>query len=231
MSAVVAVTFDNLGEAAELQLGGAPPDGEHYTIADVLPRLLDALAERDILATFFIEGVNAERYPRALRAIAEAGHELGYHAWCHEQWDGLERDQLADNLRRGAEAFDRLGLRPAGFRPPGGQAGDDTEHALHELGYRYMSPEGDGPAAGLVNRVPFRWPLVDAYWVLPQYGQEQGIGRFAQEVDEALERGGYVPLIMHPFLWADPAIEEAERDVLDRVAGSGARLARMGELP
>jgi hypothetical protein len=42
--AAVSVTFDNLGEAAQLELGMWPedvPQGEHFTVRDVLPRLLD----------------------------------------------------------------------------------------------------------------------------------------------------------------------------------------------
>ena len=229
---VVAVTFDNLGEAAEVQHGADPPDGDHFTIADVLPRLLEALGDRDLRATFFIEGINAERYPDALRAIADRGHEVAYHAWCHEEWAALDEDAAADNLRRGAAAFERLGLRPQGFRPPGGATSAGTEDALERLGFHYLSPEGDDPdERSAVARLPFRWPLVDAYWVLPQYGQEQGIGRFEQEVEQALEAGGYVPLVMHPFLWANEDIEHAVRRVLDRVATSGARTARMADLP
>jgi peptidoglycan/xylan/chitin deacetylase (PgdA/CDA1 family) len=232
VTTTVALTFDNLGEAAELQLGADPPDGAHFSVADVLPRLLEALAERDLHATFFVEGINAERYPGALRDIAAGGHEIGYHAWCHEQWGALDEGAKPDNLRRGAEAFEQLGLRPQGFRPPGGAIDDATEQALKDLGFRYCSPDGDEPSTtAAVARLPFRWPLVDAYWVLPQYGQNKGIGRFEDEVDKALSEGGYVPLVMHPFLWADEEVEHAVRRVLDRLAKTGARVARMGDLP
>src|ERR1700727_398439 len=40
---VVSVTFDNLGEAAQLELGMWPaevPEGQHFTVVEVLPRLL-----------------------------------------------------------------------------------------------------------------------------------------------------------------------------------------------
>src|SRR5256714_2759365 len=147
---VVALTFDNLGEAAEVRLGAEPPAGEHFSVAEVLPRLLEALRERDLAATFFVEGINAERYPDALRAIATGGHEVAYHAWCHEEWGALEDDAQADNLRRGAEAFEKLDLRPQGFRPPGGQLTAATEDALARLGYRYCSPEGGEPSRGQV---------------------------------------------------------------------------------
>ena len=68
----MSVTFDNLGEAAQLELGMWPadvPEGQHFTVVDVLPRLLDLLATRKVRATFFVEGLNAEMYPQALHTI------------------------------------------------------------------------------------------------------------------------------------------------------------------
>ncbi len=47
----MSVTFDNLGEAAQLELGMWPvevPEGQHFTVVEVLPRLLDLLATRGV---------------------------------------------------------------------------------------------------------------------------------------------------------------------------------------
>jgi peptidoglycan-N-acetylglucosamine deacetylase len=221
---MIALTFDNLGEAAEINLGGWDDDrprGEHPSVTQALPEVLAALAERRLCATFFVEGLNTELYPDALRAIADTGHEIGYHAWCHEEFGALDAGAAAENLRRGAEALAGLGLAPRGFRPPGGALPDGGETAVREAGFRWCSPEGDEPAAGAVARLPFRWPLVDAYWLLPQFAARrdgEGIERFEQEVGRALAAGGWVDVICHPFLWLDPAIRDAELRVLDRLA-------------
>jgi peptidoglycan/xylan/chitin deacetylase (PgdA/CDA1 family) len=85
----LSVTFDNLGEAAELELGLWPEGkalGGHPSVARTLPRLLNLLEQAGVRATFFVEGLNAELYPDALRSIAAAGHEVACHAWRHEQW-------------------------------------------------------------------------------------------------------------------------------------------------
>src|SRR5690349_10948690 len=106
--AAVSITVDNLGEAAEIELGLRPPDappGDHYSVTTALPIMLDALAAVRLSATFFVEGINAEIYPDALTAIAEAGHELAYHAWCHEDWSTLDADTEAANLDRGLAAL------------------------------------------------------------------------------------------------------------------------------
>ena len=85
------LSFDNLGEAAEIELGapGRRTAGAHPTATQALPALLEALNARRLAATFFVEGLNAELYPEALREIDARGHEVAYHAWRHEQWAGL----------------------------------------------------------------------------------------------------------------------------------------------
>src|SRR3954454_23955172 len=85
----VSVTFDNLGEAADLERGLWPEDeplGRHFSVKRTLPRILDTLDELGLRATFFVEGFNAELYPEALLEIANSGHELCYHGWRHEYW-------------------------------------------------------------------------------------------------------------------------------------------------
>jgi peptidoglycan/xylan/chitin deacetylase (PgdA/CDA1 family) len=150
------LSFDNLGV------------DEATSAAPVLPALLERLAERDLRATFFVEGVNAERDPDALRAIHAAGHEVAYHAWRHEQWDELSAAEQTENLARGASAFASLGMELDGLRPPGGQLGDGGTAVLREAGLRYASPAGEGAgiAAG-VALLPFQWRHVDATSMLP----------------------------------------------------------------
>lgn len=73
----VSVTFDNLGEAADLERGLWPEDeplGRHFSVKRTLPRILDTLEELELRATFFVEGINAELYPEALLEISNSGH-------------------------------------------------------------------------------------------------------------------------------------------------------------
>ena len=63
----IALTFDNLGEAADLERGLWPDDaplGRHPSVTVALPRLLDELADLDLRATFCVEALNCELYPR-----------------------------------------------------------------------------------------------------------------------------------------------------------------------
>jgi peptidoglycan/xylan/chitin deacetylase (PgdA/CDA1 family) len=239
-AATLSLTFDNLGEAAELELGALPADaalGRHETALEVVPRLLGLLAEREIAATFFVEGLNAELYPDLLREIDSRGHEVAYHAWRHEQWAELTAAEQAANLERGIAAFELLGLEIAGLRPPGGQFGEGGTRILREAGLRYCSPAGAG--AGFEDGVallPFEWRHLDASCVLPPLGpaREQISGsrepiepsRFLawleEEIGRLAEGGGYMAIVLHPFMlgWLG---EERLAALLDRVATASAQ--------
>lgn len=213
------LSFDNLGEAAELELGALAPDdpsiGGHFTVERVLPRLLEVLGERDLAATFFVEGLNAELYPDALRMIAARGHEVAYHAWRHERWAGLSAGEQAENLARGVAAFKEIGLELTGLRPPGGALGAGGAKAVRDAGLLYCSPAGEGAAVeGGVALLPFQWQHVDASCVLPMLGavREQMTGStapldpdaFLGHLETGLDRladvGGFATWILHPFM-------------------------------
>jgi peptidoglycan/xylan/chitin deacetylase (PgdA/CDA1 family) len=240
-SAAVSVTFDNLGEAAQLELGMWPegvPHGQHFTVLETLPRLLELLAARSVRATFFVEGLNAETYPDALHAIAAAGHEVAVHAWCHEEWAGLDAEAEVALLARATAALRSIDLEPRGFRPPGGGLTARTLGLLAEHGYSYVSPAGEreGLLDGLAV-LPFRWPLVDAYAYLPQFAglreryaggpDPYGPERMREEMVAALRlharRGGHLALLFHPFSVAFTG--EDGWAALDAVLGEVAHLA------
>jgi len=235
------LSFDNLGEAAEIELGAVDPNAPrpaHRSVTEALPTLLDRLDQHGLAATFFVEGLNAELYPDALREIASRGHEVAYHAWRHEQWGELSAAAQAENLARGVAAFRELGIKPAGLRPPGGGLGPGGVDVLREAGLRYCSPAGAG--CGVrdgVALLPFQWRHVDATCVLPPLApvREEMTGSpdpldpaaFVAFLGEELERlaneGGYMAIVLHPFM-LDWLGKPNFRTLLDRivaVAGGG----------
>ena len=63
-----------------------------------VPRILEFLDERDLKITFFIVGQDAEieKNVPALRAIGDAGHEVGNHSFNHEPWLHLYSEEELD---------------------------------------------------------------------------------------------------------------------------------------
>jgi peptidoglycan/xylan/chitin deacetylase (PgdA/CDA1 family) len=234
----VSLTFDNLGEAAELERGTWPegqPLGEHFSVRESLPAIVRLLERHGQPATFFVEGVNGELYADELAELRASGHEVAAHGWRHEPWHGVD-----DERGRLARTFDALG-GPAGFRPPGGRLNPGTPALLRELGYRYCSPAGS--LAGRLDGVgvlPFRWELIDAYAYVPHFGalrQRRGDpeapmppAALRDRVLAALDAhaAGHLVLLFHPFLLSmgDEAVAALE-DVLERAAAF--RCVRMDE--
>ena len=233
--AAVSVTFDNLGEAADLERGQWPesePLGRHFSVRRILPRILGMLDELGLQATFFVEGLNAELHPQALLEIADSGHELGYHGWRHEYWPNLSRSQEARLLERGVYKMDELGVRPRGFRPPGGRLTPSSPELLEDLGFTHCSPAGLGIGfLGNLVVLPFEWRLIDAYYYLPRFGdlrkratgssEPMSPARFRKTLSSALQSVvrdcGHLTLLFHPFLEEQEDRFEIMREALEEL--------------
>jgi hypothetical protein len=89
----------------------------------VVPRILALLKEHDLTITFFVVGRDAEQEENydALRAIADAGHEIANHSYSHEPWLHLySENDVETEIARTEEHIERTtGGRPVGFRGPG----------------------------------------------------------------------------------------------------------------
>lgn len=115
-------------------------------------RVLEVLAAADAQATFFVQGSVARQYPRLLRQIADAGHELASHGCVHTQFSGSlpqvfhEDAANTKHLLEDTTGHPVLGYRAAGG-PPVSAGGSWTTEILKEAGYRYRSsihPGRDG---------------------------------------------------------------------------------------
>jgi peptidoglycan/xylan/chitin deacetylase (PgdA/CDA1 family) len=232
---VISITFDNLGEVSSLERGQWPagePLGRHFSVTRSLPRILELLREARLRATFFVEGLNTELYPDAVKEIARRGHEIGMHGWLHERWHELEPAEEMDILARCREAFSQCGIVPRGFRPPGGRLGERGYAPLRDAGLDWCSPEGDAvEVRNGMAVLPFRWELVDATYLHRTFGPlRRSLGLPDEALDpedfewrlwaqlEALPEAEPAVVILHPFLMVDDAPWSAQRRILGRLA-------------
>jgi len=109
----------------------------------VVPRILQFLDQHNLKITFFIVGQDAafEKNRDLLRAIVEAGHEIGNHSFKHEPWLHLyNRQQIADELGSAELSIEQAtGVKPVGFRGPGYSFSCETLQELVQQKYRYDS--------------------------------------------------------------------------------------------
>jgi peptidoglycan/xylan/chitin deacetylase (PgdA/CDA1 family) len=85
------------------------------------PAVLEALAARGAVATFFLVGEQVERHPALAAEIAAAGHVVALHGYRHRCQLRVAPRALADDLRRATDAIGAAagGLAPL-YRPPYG---------------------------------------------------------------------------------------------------------------
>ncbi|MFV0624572.1 XrtA system polysaccharide deacetylase [Sphingomonas sp. ac-8] len=106
-------------------------------------RVLALFAETGTTATFFTLGWVAERAPKLIRRIAEAGHEVASHGWDHRRVFTLTPEQFRADLARARSALEEAGGVPVtGYRAPSFSIDTRTPWAhpiLAEAGYRYSS--------------------------------------------------------------------------------------------
>jgi len=112
--------------------------------ADNVRRIVDLMAAvPGACGTFFILGLFAEKHPDAVRAIAEAGHEIGSHGSDHLEIFHQNRQEFAEDLRRSTALIaDIAGQRPVGYRAPDFSVVGETLWTLEELaeqGYAFDS--------------------------------------------------------------------------------------------
>lgn len=81
--------------------------------------LLELLERHQVQGTFFILGWVAEQYPKLVRKIAAAGHEIGSHSYAHRLIFEMTRNEFRADLRRSKQVLeDILGRNITTFRAP-----------------------------------------------------------------------------------------------------------------
>lgn len=101
--------------------------------------ILETLDRYDIKATFFLCGFWVEKYPDKVKAIFNAGHELGNHTSTHPHMTRLSKDQIKNELGDFENLMENItGEQTNLFRAPYGEYNDNVILAVRELGYEVL---------------------------------------------------------------------------------------------
>ena len=186
------------------------------------PRVLEALRDAGVTATFNVMGYNAATHRSLLHEVVAAGHELGNHTWSHETLTRLTPAETREQIVRCTETVEDIVGQPlAGFRPPRGMLTGYALRVCAELGHDVWvwscsrGPDGVGTPGAVVDH------LVSTVSAGDVIDLHDGIGR------GTFDRG------------ASFSIELADRrevevralpEVLERVAERGITLTSAGHL-
>jgi peptidoglycan-N-acetylglucosamine deacetylase len=126
---------------------GIAPQGAHswgrYSARCGIPRHLEMLRRNDVPCTFFVPGYDAQCHPDSVKAISDAGFEIGAHGWLHEAWDMPPEEETPLLHRTDALLREITGKPVLGWRSPSGRKTANTMRVLRELGYIYDSSDKD----------------------------------------------------------------------------------------
>jgi peptidoglycan-N-acetylglucosamine deacetylase len=83
------------------------------------PKILDVLKEKNVKATFFLIGLEVEKYPGIAKRIYQEGHEIGNHTFTHPDISNISKRYFEVELNLTERLFEgKLGVKPVLFRPP-----------------------------------------------------------------------------------------------------------------
>ena len=83
------------------------------------PKILDILKDEHVPATFFLIGIQADKFGDVTKRVYREGHEIGNHTFTHPDIANISRGFMKLELNLTEELFgSRLGVRTILFRPP-----------------------------------------------------------------------------------------------------------------
>ncbi|WP_320669369.1 polysaccharide deacetylase family protein [Patulibacter defluvii] len=196
-----------------------------------IPRILAMLDRHQVPGTFFVPGATAERWPSAVRAIVDAGHEVALHGHTHATLPGVAADEQRADFERALAALRALGIEPRGYRAPFWRQTAETLALVAEHGLAYDSSlmDDDRPyrlrvGERAIAELPVHWSLDDweqyAFLPEPDVGQRivapsRALEIWLEELDAMRATGSLCALTAHPFLSGRPSrIRALERFVI-----------------
>lgn len=137
------ISVSNTVNGKELPIYSVDTDEKKVAISfdaawgnDDTRNILETLEKHDVHATFFMTGGWVESYPDDVKAIYEAGHDLGNHSQNHKNMSQLSDDEIRDEIMSVHEQVkDLTGYDMFLFRPPYGDYDNHVIKQVRSCGY------------------------------------------------------------------------------------------------
>ena len=111
---------------------------------EYIESILDILKENDIITTFFIGGMWAQKYPDLLKKISDNDHEIGSHGYSHKDHSKLNYAENLNEIKKAEEVIENIiGKEIKLFAPPSGYIGNAMLKACEDSGYNVVMWSND----------------------------------------------------------------------------------------
>lgn len=101
-------------------------------------RLLKLFDKYKLTTTWFIPGHSIETFPEQMKAVVDAGHEIGVHGYSHENPIAMTPEQEEIVLDKSIELVTKLsGKSPTGYVAPWWEFSNVTNELLVKKGIKY----------------------------------------------------------------------------------------------
>jgi peptidoglycan/xylan/chitin deacetylase (PgdA/CDA1 family) len=222
------------------------PDLRHYTLRDYgnrvgIYRVLKALAQRGLVASFAVNGEVAIRYPALVRRLAATGGEIVAHGWNMDHVhsgaiDSAREAQWIDQTLAALAPYAPTPIR--GWLSPARSQSASTPELLTQRGIDWCAdwvndelPYRFETSAGRLAILPLSWELEDRFVIGEnQHAESEWADQCCDAADFLLaeaERSGasrLLSLSLHPWVIGQPhRIRHLER-VLDHLVARHGRI-------
>ena len=171
--------------------------------ADKTQQIIDVLKQYDAGATFFLVGFWVDKYPEMVKAIDQAGFEIGTHSNTHPDMAKISQENIAKELDISTEKIKAItGKEVTLFRPPYGSYNNQLISACNQR-----------------NLIPIQWDVDSLDW--------KGLSatEITKRVVTKVENGSII--LMHNN--ADNVVD-ALKMVLERLTNDGYQITSVGQL-
>ncbi len=97
--------------------------------------LIDILTKYDVRATFFLVGQWVDKYPESVKALSDAGMEIGNHSDTHPHMAKLSEKQIIDEVSLASGKIEAITGTPVSlFRCPYGEYDDEVITTVRNMG-------------------------------------------------------------------------------------------------
>ena len=169
---------------------------------EYIPEILKVLNDHQIKATFFFDGSWVKKNPDLAKAIKDAGHEIGNHAYSHPNLQQSSEAETMVELKKTNDVIKAtLGITPKWFAPPSGSFNKVTIQVANRLDMKTIL-----------------WTVDTVDWRKPATSE------MVKRVVSKVENGSMV--LMHP---TRPTAEGMERMITD-IKAKGLQLGTVSDL-